>query len=104
MLTEISTFGWFGSGHSLRAISVSGWFVVAGGGGGIDTAEKRRGVMIRRLPWFRRFTIPLPDGTISRADRYQLGFGYRGLVAPDDAIEAAGLFVERDELFGDMWQ
>lgn len=46
----------------------------------IDTAEKRRGaIATRRLPWFRRFTSPAPDGGVEQADRRQLGFTYNGL-------------------------
>jgi hypothetical protein len=48
----------------------------------IDTAAKRRNaIATRRLPWFRRFAVSLPDGSVDAGDRYQLAFVYRGIVA-----------------------
>lgn len=39
----------------------------------IDTARKRgSAVASRRLPWLRRFTLPVPDGFLDGADREQL--------------------------------
>lgn len=50
----------------------------------IDTAPKRRSaVATRRLPWFRRFTLPAPDAAIGTGDRKHLAFVYRGI----DAVE-----------------
>ena len=34
-----------------------------------------------RLPFGRRFAVPLPDGTMTQGDRQQLGFAYRGILA-----------------------
>lgn len=46
----------------------------------IDSPAKRRSaIATRRLPWFRRFSVPLPDGTISQADRQHLGHVYSGI-------------------------
>lgn len=46
----------------------------------IDSPAKRQSaIATRRLPWFRRFSVPVPDGTIDDADRQQLGMAYRGI-------------------------
>lgn len=46
----------------------------------INTQQKRTAAAMgcRRLPWFRRFTLPPPDGSISKADREQLAYVYGG--------------------------
>lgn len=47
----------------------------------IDTAAKRRSsAAARRMPWMRRFA-PLPDGSISQADRQQGAWVYAGILA-----------------------
>ena len=49
----------------------------------IDTAKKRYSALGQRwgrLPFGRRFAVPLPDGTIDQADRQQLGFVYGGIL------------------------
>jgi len=61
----------------------------------IDTQAKRgSAIATRRLPWFRRF-MPLPDGSMTQADRQQLAFVYGGILAgeavPDVGPTAPGL-------------
>lgn len=56
----------------------------------IDTAAKRlSAIAVRRLPWFRRFAVPLPDGEIDQGDRQQLALVYRGILATEAAAAFA---------------
>jgi hypothetical protein len=58
----------------------------------IDTPQKRLSALARRrLPWLRRFTLPIPDGTIDQGDRQQVAFVYRGILA--GAAEVVGTLV-----------
>lgn len=46
----------------------------------IDTAAKRRSAVgVRRLPWLRRFTLPLPDASMTIGDRQQTAYVYLGI-------------------------
>lgn len=48
----------------------------------VDNAVKRGSAFtLRRLPWFRRFALPMPDGEIDQADRQQVGWVYAGILA-----------------------
>lgn len=50
----------------------------------VDTQLKRMSVLALRygrLPFGRRFTTPIPDGTISQADRQIIGAMYSGILA-----------------------
>lgn len=52
----------------------------------VDTRDKRSSAIgSRRLPWLRRFTLPLADGTMSAGDRQQTAFVYRGVLAGEAA-------------------
>lgn len=49
----------------------------------IDTQQKRiSAIATRRLPWMRRFA-PVPDGTVTQADRQQVAFVYVGIAAAE---------------------
>jgi hypothetical protein len=48
----------------------------------IDTPQKRLSALARRrLPWLRRFTLPIPDGTIDQGDRQHILGLYSGIAA-----------------------
>lgn len=48
----------------------------------IDTASKRRSALAkRRLPWLRRFTLPIPDAVIDQGDRQHVVGVYGGVLA-----------------------
>lgn len=47
-----------------------------------DTRDKRASAIgSRRLPWLRRFTLPLADGSLDQGDRQQVVQVYRGILA-----------------------
>lgn len=51
---------------------------------GIDTVAKRQSALGQRwarLPFGRRFSQPIPDGTIDQGDRQTSGFVYGGILA-----------------------
>lgn len=49
----------------------------------VDSRQKRTSMISsgRRLPWFRRFTLPVPDSSVETPDRAQLASIYSGLIA-----------------------
>ena len=61
----------------------------------IDTRAKRHNATFaRRLPWMRRFTVPLPDGDIDFRTRAQLAGHYMpdaGLFPADATFSRAGV-------------
>jgi len=53
----------------------------------IDTAVKRQSaIFARRCPWMRRFTVPLPSGSVVQGDRQQLAGVYRGIEAAETGV------------------
>jgi hypothetical protein len=55
----------------------------------VDSAVKRGSAFtLRRLPWFRRFALPMPDGEIDQADRQQVGWVYAGILAGELIVVA----------------
>lgn len=54
----------------------------------IDTPSKRRSSLAkRRLPWLRRFTLPIPDATVDQGDRQHLVGVYSGVLAGEAVPE-----------------
>lgn len=56
----------------------------------VDSRQKRTSMISlgRRLPWFRRFTLPVPDGTIGDADKQQLVHMYSGIAAAEPSASS----------------
>lgn len=64
----------------------------------IDTVAKRgSAIATRRLPWFRRFA-PVPDGSITQADRQQVAFVYGGIAA--GAVDLPAIISRRITITG----
>lgn len=56
----------------------------------IDTLAKRASaIATRRLPWFRRFALPRPDGSVDAGDRWQGALVYRGHAVVVDDLPGA---------------
>lgn len=56
----------------------------------VDTQVKRQSaIATRRLPWFRRFAVPVPDSTIDQGDRQTGAFCYAGVLAEEPDTPSA---------------
>lgn len=68
----------------------------------IDTAAKRNSaICTRRLPWMRRFS-PIPSGSITQADRQQLGYTYIGILVTS-GLGSTGWFAKRSRNREVVW-